>query len=740
MRVLVTGGAGYIGSVFVRELISNGYQVSVIDRFLFGKETLEPLITNGDLEVIECDLRDADKTKINLDGIQAVFHLAGLSNDPSCDLNPRFTFDSNVGGTRYIADLAKKAGVSKFVLFSSCSVYGTGKGTTLTELSMLNPVSAYAESKVQAEDYVKSISDKSFKPTILRLATVFGYSPRMRFDLAVNLMTLHALRKKRIAILGGGKQWRPFVHVRDVALLCTQLLQEPAEKIGGETFNVGSNDLNYQMSDLAALIADLVGDVELDFVPDDEDKRNYHVCFDKAKDVLQFKPKYKIKEGVAEIVEHFRVVEHQLTDEKYYNIQVMKSHLLTPAILGGEPIRREFLPFALPLLGTEEEEEVIDTLRSGWITTGPRTKKFEEKLAAYIGALDCLAVSSCTAALHLALATLDIGPGDEVITTPMTFCSTANVIEHTGATPVFVDVNPDTLNIDPALVEKAITPRTKAIIAVHMAGYPCDMRELSDIGARHGIKIIEDAAHAIGSTYEGKNIGTISDFTCFSFYPIKNMTTIEGGAIVCKDQSYMERLRRLALHGMDRDAWKRYEATGRPHWYVEEPGFKYNMTDIQAAVGLHQIDRLPAFNQRRQLIAATYDDAFRGLSGFGRPDYHDSKRQTNNHLYIVKLELDQIEISRDQLLEALSKEGIGTGIHFLPVQLHPFYKTKYGLDEQSLPISTDLSNRIFSMPLYPKMTDADVLDCIRALSKLLSYYSVNVATKPEVRPGTKVVR
>lgn len=723
MRVLVTGGAGYIGSVLVHQLAKKGHHVTVLDRFLFGKDSLEPLISSKQITILENDVRDISKEILEQAGPEAIFHLAALSNDPSCDLDTRLTFGTNVDGTKHIAEIAKELGVNRFVFFSSCSVYGLGKAAKLTEASLVNPMSSYADSKVQAEDLLHALEDRSFRPTILRLATVFGTSPRMRFDLAINAMTLNALTTGRINVLGGGKQWRPFVHVADIASLCQQLLEEPIARIGGQTFNVGSDDLNYQIVNLAELIAKEIGGIELEYPWVDPDRRNYRVSFNKVRSSLGFLPSHNAESGIKEVISFVRNRQPEKDSlDKFYNLEMMKSRLRTPASLGGEPARREFLPFALPSIGQEEEDEVIATLRSGWLTTGPRTKRFEEKLSEYLGTQECLALSSCTAALHLALAVLDLKAGDEVITSPLTFCSAVNVIEHVGATPIFVDIDPRNLNINSDLIERALTPSTKAIIITHLAGYPCDLAKIHALAAKHNLPVIEDAAHAMGSTYAGHKIGSQSDFACFSFYPIKNMTSIEGGALTTRNPKTMQRLRKLALHGMDQDAWKRYSAEGTPHWFCEEPGFKYNMTDIQAAVGIHQLDKLDKFNTRRRRIAAMYDDAFNDLSGFGRPTYDYTDRTTSDHLYIVKLQLDEVKISRDQLLNLLRAEGIGTGIHFIPVHMHPYYRDKYPASQETLPEATKVASSIFSLPLYPKMTSTDILDTIRALAKLLTYY------------------
>lgn len=723
-RVLVTGGAGYVGSVLVPQLVEEGHRVTLLEKFYFGKQTLGELLKKKKIDVWEMDIRELEKSGKSLKGFDAVIHLAALSNDPSCELSPDLTEDVNVGGSLQLARLAKEAGVKRFVFSSSCSVYGFGEGQILTEESPKNPVSAYAESKIKAEDYLFSIADEGFQPTAFRFATVYGLSPRMRFDLAINLMTMNGVTKKKIFIMGGGKQWRPFIHVKDVARIFCQVLKEPLSKVGCKVFNAGSNKQNYQIADLAKMIASELKDVELEWTPDDPDKRTYHVSFEKVKNELGFTPQYDAPFAIREISTALKNgTIPDVTEDRYYNIRTLKSFVVRPVMAGGEPVKKKFLPFALPSLGLEEEKEVIETLRSGWITTGPRTKKFEEKLAKYVGAKHCLAVDSCTSALHLSLKVLDIGPGDEVIVPPVTFAATANVVEHVGAKPVFVDVDPKTLNLNAKLLPKAVTSRTKAIIAVHMSGYPCDMKEINALARKKKIHVIEDAAHAIGSTYGKAKIGTLSTFTCFSFYPIKNITAIEGGAITTNESKWVDRLRRLTLHGLDRDAWKRYTSEGRPQTYVMEPGFKYNMTDVQAAVGLHQLDKLDGFNQRRAHIVQQYDQAFHGLLGFSRPSYDALDRRTNHHLYIVILRLEELTIDRDGMLDALKKEGIGTGIHFIPLHLHPYYRKKYGIKKSDLPVATELADRIFSLPLYPGLSDQDVQDVIKAFQKLLKHFA-----------------
>ena len=323
----------------------------------------------------------------------------------------------------------------------------------------------------------------------------------------------------------------------------------------------------------------------------------------------------------------------------------------TGTVEPAAPLRASFLPFCVPDIGEGEIDEVVQTLRSGWITTGPRTKEFEQRFAAYTGAKHAIAVNSCTAALHIALAAIGVGPGDQVITSPMTFCSTANVAIHLGAMPMFADIGPD-LNIDPEEIEKCITAHTKAIIPVHHSGQPCRMDEIMQIASDHDLVVIEDAAHAAGAGYRGRNIGTIGDATAFSFYAIKNMTTGEGGMITTSNDELAETVRLLSLHGISKDAWKRYSSTGSWYYEVMCPGFKCNMTDIQAALGLHQLARLDDFIAVRQQYAALYDDAFAGAPELTTPSVWPDIFHAR-HLYIIELELDQLTIGRDEFIEAL---------------------------------------------------------------------------------------
>lgn len=369
-----------------------------------------------------------------------------------------------------------------------------------------------------------------------------------------------------------------------------------------------------------------------------------------------------------------------------------------------------FLPFALPEIGEEEIAEVVDTLRSGWVTTGPKAKRFEEDFVEFLGdaSLQALAVNSATAGLHLALEALGIGPGDEVITTTHTFTATAEVARYLGADVVLVDIDPDTLCIDPEQVEAAITARTKAILPVHYAGLSADMESLLAIAKRHGLKVVEDAAHALPTTCGGRLIGTLdSDVTVFSFYANKTITTGEGGMVVTRDPALAQRMRTMRLHGMSRDAFDRFTAKV-PSWYYEivAPGFKYNLTDIAAALGIHQLRRARAFHATRERLALAYDAALAGLPVITPPRPAPGEQHAW-HLYVLQLAGDA-RIERDALIERLFDAGIGCSVHYIPLHLQPYWRDRYGLRAQQFPHSQRAYERMLSLPLYTRMDERDV--------------------------------
>jgi Predicted pyridoxal phosphate-dependent enzyme apparently involved in regulation of cell wall biogenesis len=377
-------------------------------------------------------------------------------------------------------------------------------------------------------------------------------------------------------------------------------------------------------------------------------------------------------------------------------------------------MRADYLVFGAPKFHQEAIDEVVDSLRSGWIGTGPKVARFEDMMREYTGADYAVAVNSCTAALHLSLLAAGVGSGHDVITTPMTFCATANSIIHTGARPVFVDCERDTQLIDPTLIEAAITPRTRAIVPVHLAGRVCDMDAIGDIARRHNLVVIEDAAHAIEGRYRGRKVGAISDMTCFSFYVTKNVSTGEGGMITTSDGDLASRMKTQALHGMSRDAWKRFSDSGYKHYEVVSPGFKYNMMDMQAALGLHQLDHVEIWLERRNEIWQRYSDALKDLP-MGLPAAEEGCTRHARHLYTVTVDTEVAGVDRDTFMNRMHARKIGTGVHYIGVHLHPWYRDNFALDPGDFPNATWLSERTVSLPLSPHLSDEDVDDVIAAV-------------------------
>ncbi len=377
-----------------------------------------------------------------------------------------------------------------------------------------------------------------------------------------------------------------------------------------------------------------------------------------------------------------------------------------------------FIPFALPDLSEAEIEAVVGVLRSGWITTGQKVKDFEARFGQAVGASHCVAVNSCTAALHLALDAVGVGPGDEVILPTMTFAATAEVVRYVGATPVLVDVRASDHNLDPKAVERAVTERTRAIIPVHFGGVPADMDEINELARPRGIAVVADSAHAFPCQYRGRNIGALADITCFSFYATKTMTTGEGGAAVTENGEWAERMRVMSLHGISRDAWKRYSNGGNWYYEIHAPGYKYNLTDIAAAMGIEQLERAQQMRARRAAIAASYDLAFGGMHALEllscAPD-----RSHAHHLYVIKLARFTLGIDRDAFIDELKRRGIGASVHFIPLHVHPYYRETYGYRSDSLPMAYDLYQRSLSLPLFSAMSDFQVDRVIQGVLSLL---------------------
>jgi len=379
------------------------------------------------------------------------------------------------------------------------------------------------------------------------------------------------------------------------------------------------------------------------------------------------------------------------------------------------------LPFHSPEITDDDVRSVVETLRSGWLTTGPKVKRFEEDFAKYLGCRHAVAVNSGTAALHLALDAIGIKEGDDVIVPTMTFAATAEVVLYFKANPVLVDCQPDTLNLDPRQIESTITSKTKAIIPVHMGGQPCDMEPILELARRYNLKVIEDAAHALPAAYHGKKVGTMGDITCFSFYATKTITTGEGGMATTENPDWANRMRMMSLHGISLDAWDRY--TDKGSWYYEiiRPGYKYNLTDIAAALGIEQLKRCDRFWETRRRIASHYREAFADLPEIQLPACVPDTQHAW-HLYVIQLNIERLKINRQDFIKGLKSENIGTSVHFIPLHLHPFYRDRFGYQAVDFPQASAVFERIVSLPIYPKMTESDIRDVIVAVRKLVQEY------------------
>lgn len=726
MRILVTGGGGYLGNWLVHTALDAGYSVRVFDRFCFLPNGTRPesLYAPGsvgrELEIEQGDIRRLQEHEHLFEGVDLIVHLAGLSSDPTCDLDAEMAYDVNVESTRELARHAVESGIRRFVFASTCAVYGQGVFEILDEESPANPLSTFARSKREAEETLLSMASPSFEPVIARMGTLFGCSKRMRFDLAVNHMVAMAMRQQRILIRGGGNQWRPFLHVRDAARALLLLVHADAGAVSGEIFNIGSDDQNIRIRALAEVVAETLGGVALDMAKDDDDLRTYRVRFKKAADRLDFRCEFNIADGIAEVRDYLSEPAINPFSVQYFNVDLMKRLRAIPVDEGGEPVAARFIPLSKPGLGPEEEQSVLEVLRTGWLTSGPQVQAFEHMFAETVNAPYAVAVSSCTAALHLCLAALGVGPGDEVIMSPITWASTGNTIINMGAVVRFVDIDESTLNLSPDLLEGAINERTRAIIPVHMAGHPCDMDAIRAIAEKHGVPVIEDAAHALGAKYRGVPVGARGP-ACFSFYAIKNITTMEGGMVTLTDEGQAARLRILAANGMTANAWDRYGRSAAPApAEVVVPGYKYALGNVNAAMGIAQLKKFRMFKAARARIADMYCAVLSELDEIVLPQVIGDVEH-GWHLFIIRLKLDKTGRTRNEIAYELRRENIGTGVHFYGLHLHRYYREALGTRPEDYPAATRASEEIISLPLHPQLSDRHLNEVVTALKKVLAY-------------------
>ena len=392
-----------------------------------------------------------------------------------------------------------------------------------------------------------------------------------------------------------------------------------------------------------------------------------------------------------------------------------------PAIEGGTPIRKKFLPYGTQSFDQKEIDEIIDTLKSDWVTTGPKMRLFEDKFKDHVGSKYAIAVNSGTAALHISTSCINIKPGDEVITTPFTFVASANCVVYRGGTPIFADIKKDTYNVDPIEIKKKITSKTKAIIPVDFAGQPCDYDEICEIAEENNLFIIEDAAHAVDSEYKGRKIGNISDLTTFSFHPVKNITTAEGGMVTTNNDELYEKMLMFRTHGITKDAVNRFGKSGGYYYDMQYLGFRYNLSELHASLGIQQLNKLESFQKRRHEVVKIYNRELHNIPEITLPYVKKDIKHTW-HLYVIQIDYEKLTIDRDYMFKALREENIGVNVHYIPVHYHSYYINNYHLSKGMFPIVEELFPKILTIPLFPRMTDDDVYDVINALEKLIKYY------------------
>ncbi len=721
-NILITGGAGYLGTWITRLLLEDNHYVRVIDRCFFGEKPVEGFKQNNNYELIKDDIRWPSEAVFK--DIDILIDLAGLSNDPSCSLNSELTQSINRDGIINFNRMAKEAGIRQVINASSCSVYGQGGGYFVEESASCNPLTLYAQSKLMVEEFLfNNLCDRNYCVTALRFGTLYGLSRRMRFDLIVNIMTARVMMSNKIFVNGGGLQWRPLVHVQDAARAFLHVLDAPVEKVNGQVFNVGANDQNFRVITVANIIHDIFPGSEMIIVPEDADERSYNVSFDKIKNHLGFKPKRNVPETVVDIRDALKdgIVEYRGDGQDDLTATTLRYRKLT----GNNPLLEQEGKFRIHrsvefYKHNIDERDILrqeKTLRSIFLTTGSITKKFEKMLADYLGVSRVIGTTSCTDSLFLVLKALGVGPGDEIITTPMTFVATANAVEHTGARPVFVDVEPETGNIDASRVAASVNKKTKAIIPVHLYGQMCDMKTLSGIAKEHGLSLIEDAAHCIEGVRDGIQPGRLSDAACFSFYATKNITCGEGGAIATNDNDLADMLVKMRLHGLSADAASRYTGDFKPFDMVLL-GYKANMSNLDAALLIGQLERIDELWERREHVSRAYEKEIAAIANIGLTTIRGNSKSAR-HLFTIRVDSN----IRGDMITALKSRGIGVAVNYPPVHLTTYYSEKYGYKPGDFPVAERIGAETISIPMYPRLTDSEIeyiTTALRDISEELS--------------------
>ena len=701
--VLVTGGAGFIGSHLVDALAD--CRVRVLDDLSTGrKSNLADAFQRSGVTLTVGDIRDRDCVAKALEGVEAVFHLACRGVRHSIG-KPIENHEVNATGTLVLLSEARRAGVQRFVHVSSSEVYGTARQVPMDELHPTLPETVYGASKLAGECYARAYCQTYGFPTVV-IRPFNNFGPRSHHEgdsgEVIPRFVVWAMNGKPPVIFGDGSQTRDFLYVEDTAYWLCRAAE--CDDLVGQTINLGSGE-ETAIRTLAEMVYDEVAKTRIapEFHPrrpGDVDRHRADVTL--AQKRLGFRPRFSLAEGIRRVARSFR--------EKPENAAALLDQMPTvnwtptrsdePVVSGVSAHRK--IPITIPLLGREEEEAIASVVRTGWVAQGPRVAEFERLVAEYCGVREAVALSSCTAALHLSLLALGIGAGDEVICPSMSFIATANAIRHAGATPVFADVDARTYNLNPDAVEAVITPRTRAILLVHQIGLPADIDRFQSLAAKHGLKIVEDAACALGSRYRGRPIGGHCEMACFSFHPRKLITTGEGGMITTDNAAYANTLRLLRQHGMSVPDTVRHSASQvitESYLFV---GYNYRMTDLQAAMGIEQMKRLDEILRRRRELAARYREAL-DHHPWLRPPHVPDYAEFNYQSYAVQLTAEA-PMSRDELMQRLLDQKIATRRGIMLSHTEPAYA---GYSVAKLPQSEAASSRSILLPLYPQMTEAD---------------------------------
>ncbi len=731
--ILITGGTGSFGTKAIEQFLQeNVKSIIIYSRDEYKQHLLRMQHKDHRVTFIIGDVRDKERLLESSRGVDIIIHAAAMKHIDICEQNPGEAYKTNVEGTRNIVSAAIANNIPICInLSADKAVYPAGVyGRTKAESEQI-----FIEGNIFSHQNLKRCRFVN-----LRYSNVLGSRGSV-----VEIFEEKLRRGETVTVLNE-KMIRLIVTQDQIVSLVKYATQSA---VGGETFLIESPVL--KISDLAHAMNKKIGkgNVEVrqeiregekyDAVLLSQEESQRTLVTPNAPHYLVLLPRNGLLPREAFTPIHgsipFAKGEYGTHNARYatqeevitmiYDKQ-QSSHVSVanqaekPALEGGTPVRETFLPYATQWIGEEEKREVLSVLDSEWLTTGPKVKQFEEDIAKYVGAKYAIALNSGTAALHCCVGALDLEPGDEVITTPFTFLATANVIVYVGATPILVDIDPVTCNIDPEEIRKKITSRTKAIIPVHYGGQPCNMDEIRAIAQEHNLAVIEDAAHALSAEYKGKRIGALSDMTIFSFHPVKNITTAEGGIITTND----ERLAKLCVmhrtHGITKEAMERYGKNADWGYDMQRLGHRYNMTEFQAALGIAQLKKLERFQKRREEIVAQYNNSFADLPLVLPQVSSDVKNAW--HLYYIRIKPNMLRVDRNNIIKALKAENLGVNVHYIPIHLHSYYQKNYGCKKSDFPKTEEVYENIITLPLFPKMSEQDVQDVINGVKKVVEYY------------------